>query len=570
MPRRPLWMLAAGPVPAAVVAVPAMNASAGTVAKPAANPYGDPNLISLAEPLALALLARLGAFQGDAFARRIAPQPRRRRPRAARRPRRLGRTSKAALSVVNGMSFRHGPRVCGVLTDAEVPGFWRGLGLPGLVDIHVHFYPERMLRRVWQYFDAAFWPITYRWPDDARVAHLAALGVRAYPALSYAHRPGMAADLTAWALDFTARTPGCLPSGTFYPEPGVLAEIDKALAAGVRVFKVHVQVGDFDPRDELLDPVWGRLAETGTPVVVHAGSGPLKGQHTGPGPLADVLARNPRLTAVVAHLGVPEYVEFLDLAERYPRVHLDTTMACTDFLERIAPYPPSLLPRLGELGRAGRVLLGSDFPNIPYPYAHQLEALARLDLGDDWLRAVCWDNGAALFDVARIRPADAGDHKALQDIERAAGELFRDIGMPEIADDPPFTRAELLNYMDEGRAWVAVDGAGRPVGYLLADLVDGAVHVEQVSVHPDAARQGIGRALIDHVARWAGRKGAEAVTLTTFRDVPWNASYYLRLGFRRLAEEELGPQLRAVRRREAAQGLDRWPRVCLRRDLGKG
>src|SRR6266568_4857348 len=363
------------------------------------------------------------------------------------------------------------------------------------------------------------------------MTHLAALGVRAYPALSYAHRPGMAADLTAWALDFTACTPGCLPSGTFYPEPGVLAEIDKALAAGVRVFKVHVQVGDFDPRDELLDPVWGRLAETGTPVVVHAGSGPLKGQHTGPGPLADVLARNPRLTAVVAHLGVPEYVEFLDLAERYPRVHLDTTMACTDFLERIAPYPPSLLPRLGELGRAGRVLLGSDFPNIPYPYAHQLEALARLDLGDDWLRAVCWDNGAALFDVARIRPADAGDHKAVQDIERAAG---------------------------------------RPVGYLLADLVDGAVHVEQVSVHPDAARQGIGRALIDHVARWAGRKGAEAVTLTTFRDVPWNASYYLRLGFRRLAEEELGPQLRAVRRREAAQGLDRWPRVCLRRDLGKG
>jgi uncharacterized protein len=57
------------------------------------------------------------------------------------------------------------------------------------------------------------------------------------------------------------------------------------------------------------------------------------------------------------------------------------------------------LPRVRDLGLAGRILLGSDFPNIPYPYAHQLEALAVLDLGDDWLRAVCWDNTAALFDL---------------------------------------------------------------------------------------------------------------------------------------------------------------------------
>jgi predicted TIM-barrel fold metal-dependent hydrolase len=289
-----------------------------------------------------------------------------------------------------------------MLTDAEVPAFWRGLGLPGLADTHVHFYPERMLRKVWRYFDDVSrygieWPITYRWSDEDRVAHLAAMGVRAYPALSYAHRPGMAADLTAWALAFAARTPGCLPAGTFYPEPDVLDQVDKALAAGVRVFKVHVQVGEFDPRDPLLDPVWGCLADAGTPVVLHAGSGPLPGAHTGPGPLAEVLARHPRLTAIVAHAGLPEYAEFLDLADRFPRVRLDTTMAFTDFVERMAPYPVDLLPRLRDLGLAGRVLLGSDFPNIPYPYAHQLTALARLDLGDDWLRAVCWHNAADLF-----------------------------------------------------------------------------------------------------------------------------------------------------------------------------
>lgn len=289
--------------------------------------------------------------------------------------------------------------------DAQVPAFWRGLGLPGLADVHVHFYPRRMLRKVWRVFDDAAtygveWPITYRWPqDERRVAHLAALGVRAFSALNYAHRPGMAADLTAWSLEFARRTPGCLPSGTFYPEPGVLGYVDEALANGARIFKVHVQVGAFHPADPLLDPVWGRLAETGTPVVVHAGSGPLAGTHTGPEPFAQLMRRHPGLTAIVAHLGMPEYAAFLDLAERYERVHLDTTMTFTDFAERLGPWPHALDGRLRDLGLAGKVLLGSDFPNIPYRYAHQLEGLARLGLGDDWLRAVCWHNAAALFDL---------------------------------------------------------------------------------------------------------------------------------------------------------------------------
>jgi uncharacterized protein len=145
----------------------------------------------------------------------------------------------------------------------------------------------------------------------------------------------------------------------------------------------------------LLDGVWERLEESGTPIVVHAGSGPVPNAFTGPEPLARVLARWPRLAVVVAHLGAPEYDEFLSLAERFERVHLDTTMVFTDFFEEMSTFPPSLLPRLVDLRE--KVLLGSDFPTIPYPYVHQLESLARLDLGEEWLRSVCWDNGARLF-----------------------------------------------------------------------------------------------------------------------------------------------------------------------------
>jgi predicted TIM-barrel fold metal-dependent hydrolase len=284
-----------------------------------------------------------------------------------------------------------------------VSELWRDLGLPGLADVHTHFLPERMQRRVWAHFDQAGpligrpWPISYRGTEQERIDQLAELGVRMFSALAYAHRPGMAADLNAWTLAFAARTPGCLPSATFFPEPAATADVRTALDQGARIFKLHLQVGGFDPRDEQLDGVWGLLAEAGTPVVVHAGSGPVPNGYTGPGPIGDVLARHPRLTLLTAHLGGPEYAGFLDLAERYERVGLDTTMAFTDFFEQLAPFPPELLPRLRELGLAGKVLLGSDFPNIPYPYAHQLDSLARLGLGDDWLRAVCWHNAARLF-----------------------------------------------------------------------------------------------------------------------------------------------------------------------------
>jgi hypothetical protein len=284
--------------------------------------------------------------------------------------------------------------------DSDVPAWWQRLGLDGLVDVHVHFLPDRVMNAVWAYFDQArlhygtAWPITYRTSVEERLKTLDALGVRAFPALVYPHKPGMAASLNSWARDFAAVTPGCVSSGTFFPEPSAASYVREALELGTRIFKVHVQVGDYDPRSGDLDDVWGQLAEAAVPVVVHCGSGPIPGRHTGPGPMGEVLRRHPSLTAVIAHLGMPEYAEHLALTS-YPNVHLDTTMALTPFTEALMPFPPELVPRLGEL--QDRIVLGTDFPNIPYEYAVQLEVLEALDLGDDWLRAVCHDNGARLL-----------------------------------------------------------------------------------------------------------------------------------------------------------------------------
>lgn len=290
------------------------------------------------------------------------------------------------------------------MSHAEAPqvrAFWENLGLPGVFDVHTHFMPKSVMDKVWAYFDSAGpltgmpWPISYRDDEDVRVNTLREFGVRGFTSMIYPHKPDMAAWLNSWGADFALRTPDCVQTATFYPEESAATYVTDAISAGARIFKSHIQVGNFAPNDPLLDPVWGAIEDAGIPVVIHCGSGPAPGTYTGPEPIDALLQRFPRLPLIIAHMGMPEYGEFLDLAERFTEVRLDTTMSFTDFSEASWPFPSSKKSLLRDL--QDRILFGSDFPNIPYSYLHALEAVARLDLGDDWVRAVIHDNAARLF-----------------------------------------------------------------------------------------------------------------------------------------------------------------------------
>ncbi len=168
------------------------------------------------------------------------------------------------------------------------------------------------------------------------------------------------------------------------------------------------------------------------------------------------------------------------------------------------------------------------------------------------------------FSIRSVRPSEFA---TLVEIELAAGRAFAEVGLPEIAADDPGSPAELAAFLQTGSGWVAIIDEDRPIAYLLTMAVDDCAHIEQVSVEPGHARRGIGAALIDHLAVTARSEGRAALSLTTFRDVPWNAPYYARLGFDVVAPAAYGPQLAALVAHEAQVIPGATPRVAMRRPV---
>ncbi len=163
-----------------------------------------------------------------------------------------------------------------------------------------------------------------------------------------------------------------------------------------------------------------------------------------------------------------------------------------------------------------------------------------------------------------IRDGRSDDLPILPTIERAAAAQFQTTPYAFLADaDLVSTEVDL----DHEFVWVVVDADDRPVGFAIVRWMDTAVHLHELDVHSQHARQGLGRRLIEHIAHWVGARGAAALTLTTFSDVPWNGPYYARLGFRTLDVAMLSPALQAIREAETAAGLPMAGRICMQLDL---
>jgi GNAT superfamily N-acetyltransferase len=167
----------------------------------------------------------------------------------------------------------------------------------------------------------------------------------------------------------------------------------------------------------------------------------------------------------------------------------------------------------------------------------------------------------------RIRPARAAEAEALREIERAAGQSFASVGYPDVARHEPTPAAALRDAATDGALFVAVTPSDDPVGFLLCTEIDGDLYVQELAVHPDHAGHRLAVPLLQAAEDLARSLGLPALSLTTFRGVPWNAPYYERLGFHILPDDQIGPSLRFVIARQKAAGLDVANRVAMRRYL---
>ena len=268
------------------------------------------------------------------------------------------------------------------------------------IDAHTHLHPPRLFAAIRRWFDEhTDWSLRGPSEPDEVVAALRAAAVDRFAFFSYAHRPGMSRELNRWIRDTATRYPDGIPLGTVHAadeDPG--AVVDEACGTwGLAGLKVHVQVQRFHPDDPLMLPVYERLVALDRVLVIHVGTAPHTNEFTGLARFERVLERFPRLRASICHMGAFETRLAFQLLDRYPNLHLDTTMAMSPATQAYTGIDPAVV-RDGDLVRyADRILFGSDFPNLPYPYEAERTGLWARNLPLDVYQRIFYENARVFF-----------------------------------------------------------------------------------------------------------------------------------------------------------------------------
>jgi GNAT superfamily N-acetyltransferase len=166
-----------------------------------------------------------------------------------------------------------------------------------------------------------------------------------------------------------------------------------------------------------------------------------------------------------------------------------------------------------------------------------------------------------------IRLARAEDLILLASIEQSAAILFQNTPYSFLVSAESLPLEFVKQRFQVGQVWVAVDRADTAIGYAVTNEVDDTLYLQQIDVEPAYGRKGIGSALIHTVCVWAKSRGYSVVSLSTFRDIPWNAPFYAKLGFHSLDESELTSGFQQIRLKESEAGLPISERVIMQRQL---
>lgn len=268
-----------------------------------------------------------------------------------------------------------------------------------IIDFHAHFFPEKLYKAIWQWFETHGWPIKYQVQADETARLLKSFGVDRYVILNYSHKPGMSESLNEWTRAFAQSHPEAIPFGAIHPDEENLRELlDRCLGEyGFKGLKFHTHVTGIRPDDPRMMPVYEKVVEHDRVLLIHSGTGPsLRGyrettQHvSGATFTRAVLKRFPDMKVVVPHLGFDEPQEFFAMMEEFPNLRMDTTMVLAGFFPIEIPWEQ--IERFSD-----RILYGSDFPNIPYDAMSEIKALKASPLTEAAKEKILYANAAGLL-----------------------------------------------------------------------------------------------------------------------------------------------------------------------------
>ena len=265
-----------------------------------------------------------------------------------------------------------------------------------IIDVHTHLHPPKLFAAIRKWFmDNPGWKLDHPTEPAAVADALRKNGVERFVFSSYAHRPGMARELNDWlvkagrSINFYG-----LPMFTVHlDDPNYLEDATIALESGCVGLKIHEDVQALAVNDERFNPVYSLLRAHDAYVLAHIGPIPWKIVHEkGLERVKSVLQKHPELKFLVAHMGAPDTRSYLPLLPEYPGLHLDTTMA---FSKVTADY---LALNADELeAHSSRIIYGSDYPTVPYPYGRELDQFRSMNLTSGTLEAILGNNAARLI-----------------------------------------------------------------------------------------------------------------------------------------------------------------------------
>lgn len=270
------------------------------------------------------------------------------------------------------------------------------------IDAHTHLHPPWLVAAIRRWFaDHTDWNLAGPTEPAAVAAALQAAGVERFAFFSYAHRPGLARELNRWLRETAATLPDGIPLGTVHAgddDPAGVVE-EACGEFGFRGLKLHIQVQRFYPDDPRMLPVYERLLALDRVLVIHVGTGPHYNEYTGVARFARVLDRFPGLRAAICHMGAFETRASLRLLDRFPTLRLDTTMATTPASFPFTRIDPGVVRDTDLIRYADRILFGSDFPSLPYPYEEERRGLWARDLPLAVYQRIFYDNARAFFQL---------------------------------------------------------------------------------------------------------------------------------------------------------------------------